>query len=221
MRHPLRFQIRAFGACLIGALATVTGFLLNEEATARQNAINALLVQEGAGLDRQIRTIAGLETEIASLQARQMAVQALQADRNLPTLLLAALAEQIPEGMVLGKLSQTDNIVTLSGHAKSNEQVATLLRNLGHVPALFTMPEVIEVAAALVGAPGKDQRRVFQFSIKVRVSETSKASNKHLTGTSTPLDRPLDGVLPQIAASAAQAAIQGAKALRDPKGAGL
>ena len=52
-------------------------------------------------LDTEIKDIAGLQAQIASLRARQTAVENLQADRNMPVHLLNEVVSRLPEGIYL------------------------------------------------------------------------------------------------------------------------
>ena len=137
-----------------------------------------MLQSEIKRFDEQIKDIAGLESEIAALRARQQAVEDLQADRNLPVHLLTEVVRQLPDGVFISSLKQEGQTVTLIGTAQSNERVSELLRSLGNNTPWFSKPELIEIIAGSVTLAPRDQRRVANFTIRVglvRASEAEKA----------------------------------------------
>jgi len=169
------FNVSMGVAALVGGLLAGGAYLwLNAEISAQQDS-NQLLSTEIAKLERQIKEIAGLETEIAALKARQQAVEDLQSDRNLPVHLLTELVRQLPDGIYVSKMSQLDQVVTLNGTAQSNERVSELLRNLGTNTPWFSKPELVEIVAGTVALPSKEQKRVANFVIKVRLVRSSEA----------------------------------------------
>ena len=76
----------------------------------------------------------------------------------------------------------------MNGTAQSNERVAELFRNLASNTPWFTKPELVEIVSGTVALSPKDQKRVSNFVIKVRLvraSEAEKAIAKEL-GVSAP-----------------------------------
>jgi len=126
-------------------------------------------------LDGQIKDIAGLEAEIAALLARQQAVENLQADRNLPVHLLTELVNQLPDGVFIASMRQDNQIVTLQGTAQSNERVSELLRNLANNTPWFAKPELVEIVAGSVALSPREQKRVSNFTVRVRLVRASEA----------------------------------------------
>ena len=76
---------------------------------------NQFLQTEIAKLDAEIKDIASLQQQIASLRARQTAVEDLQADRNLPVHMLEELVTQLPEGVYLNTIRQENLSILLTG----------------------------------------------------------------------------------------------------------
>jgi len=144
-----------------------------------QQARNQMLVAETKKLEAQIKDIASLQEEIAALRARQQAVEDLQADRNIPVHLLNELVRQLPEGVYLTSMRQNGDVVGLTGVAQSNERVSELLRNLGNSSPWLVKPELVEITAGTVALSSRDQRRVANFNMRVRLlrsSEVQKAA---------------------------------------------
>jgi type IV pilus assembly protein PilN len=152
-----------------------------------QQARNQVLSTEIKRLEGQIKDIATLQEEIAALRARQQAVEDLQADRNMPVHLLNELVRQLPDGVYVNNVRQTNNTVAISGVAQSNERVSELLRNLGSNSPWFTRPELLEIVAGNISLGKTDQRRVANYKVTVkllRASEAQKAASAASAATS-------------------------------------
>lgn len=169
------FNLSLGASALLGGLIAGLVFLWYQAQITGQQDKNQLLQTEIKLFDNQIKDIAGLEAEIAALRARQQAVEDLQADRNLPVHLLTELVNQLPDGVYISSMKQDNQLVTLQGVAQSNERVSELLRNLGTHTPWFAKPELIEIVAGSVTLPPKDQRRVSNFTIRVRLVRASEA----------------------------------------------
>ena len=89
--------------------------------------------------------------------------------------MLAEIVNQLPDGVYISKLVQQDQIVTLNGTAQSNERVAELFRNLAANTPWFAKPELVEIVAGTVTIPPKEQKRVSNFVIKVRLVRATEA----------------------------------------------
>jgi len=154
---------------------------------ADQQARNMVLASEIKRLETQIKDIATLQSEIAALRARQQAVEDLQADRNMPVNLLNELVKQTPDGVYITNLRQDNQTVSIQGVAQSNERVSELLRNLGNNSPWLTKPELVEITAGTVSITARDQRRVSNFTMRVRMlraSDLAKASAAAASGAS-------------------------------------
>jgi type IV pilus assembly protein PilN len=169
------FNVSLGLAALLGGLVAGAIFLWYQTEISDQQNSNSILKTEITKLEGQIKDIAGLETEIAALKARQQAVEDLQSDRNLPVHLLTELVQQLPDGVFIGKMVQADQSVTISGTAQSNDRVSELLRNLGNNTPWFAKPELIEIVAGSLTLPTKEQKRVSNFVIKVRLVRATEA----------------------------------------------
>jgi len=162
-------------SALVGGLLAGAIFLWYKSEISAQQSSNSILAAEISKLDGQIKDIAGLETEIRALKARQQAVEDLQSDRNVPVHLLTEIVKQLPDGIFISKMSQIDQTVTFNGTAQSNERVSELLRNLANNTPWFSKPELVEIVAGSLTLPTKEQKRVSNFVIKVRLVRASEA----------------------------------------------
>ena len=172
-------------SALLGGLIAGGIFLWYQAQLSGQQGRNLVLQNEIKRFDSQIKDIAGLESEIAALRARQQAVEDLQADRNLPVHLLTELVKQLPDGVYITSMRQDNQSVTLQGVAQSNERVSELLRNLGNNTPWFAKPELVEIVAGSVTLPPKDVRRVSNFTIRIKLVRASEAE-KMLVSSSAP-----------------------------------
>ena len=181
------FNISLGASALVGGLIAGAIFAWYTAAISAQEDINQLLKTEITKLEGQIKDIDGLETEISALRARQQAVEDLQSDRNLPVHLLTELVNQLPDGVYVKQMTQTDQVVSIQGVAQSNERVSELLRNLATNTPWFSKPELIEIVSGTVELSKRDQRRVSNFTIRVRLvraSEAEKTADKPAAGAS-------------------------------------
>lgn len=177
------FNISLGASALIGGLLAGIIFLWYQAQISGQQEKNQLLKTEIKRFDEQIKDIAGLEAEIAALRARQQAVEDLQADRNLPVHLLTELVKQLPDGVYIASMRQENQVVTLQGVAQSNERVSELLRNLGNKTPWFSKPELIEIVAGSVALTPRDQRRVANFRVRVRLMRASEAEKMRVAAS--------------------------------------
>lgn len=180
------FNLALGVAALLGGIVAGSIFLWYQAAITQQQDNNLILESEIKKLEGQIKDIAGLESEIAALRARQQAVEDLQSDRNLPVHLLTELVTQLPDGVYINKMTQQEQQVTLTGVAQSNERVSELLRSLANNTPWFAKPELIEITAGSAAISAKEQKRVYNFTIRVklvRASEAEKAVAKASAAT--------------------------------------
>jgi type IV pilus assembly protein PilN len=162
-------------SALIGGVIAGAIYLWYAAQISNQQSRNLVLQNEIKRLENQIKDIASLQAEIAALRARQQAVEDLQADRNMPVNLLNELVKQLPDGVYILTLKQENQTVSLQGVAQSNERVSELLRNLANNSPWLTKPELVEITAGTVALTPRDQRRVANFTMRVRLLRASEA----------------------------------------------
>ncbi|MEO6896607.1 MAG: PilN domain-containing protein, partial [Caldimonas sp.] len=130
---------------------------------------NRFLTTEIAKLDIQIKDIASLKSEIASLKARQKAVEDLQIDRNVPVHVLNELVRQVPEGIYITSLKQDGQTLGIAGVAQTQERVSELLRNTAYNSEWLVKPELVESKATTVLGANKEQKRLFDFGVRLTI----------------------------------------------------
>lgn len=166
----------ALGASAVaGALIGGGVYLWYQNEISGQQDRNAFLSAEIKKLDNEIKEVATLQEEIAALRARQQAVENLQSDRNLPVHLLNEAVLQLPDGLYLKGIKQESQSVLLSGVAQSNERVSELLRNLARNSQWVSKPELIEIVASNLALTQREQRRVYNFTVRVQLQRASGA----------------------------------------------
>lgn len=169
-----------------GVFVSLLVFALYQARIDMQEKRNALLSSEIKVLDEQIKEIATLQAELDGLKARQMGVESLQADRNMPVYLLDEMAKQLPDGVYLTSLRQDGSNISLTGVAQTQERVSELLRNFSGKSEWITQPQLVEIVAANVNVGPKDQRRAYNFTMRVvlkRVTSDSAADPANKAGT--------------------------------------
>jgi type IV pilus assembly protein PilN len=97
-------------------------------------------------------------------------------------------------------MTQVDQLVTIVGVAQSNERVSELLRNLANNTPWFSKPELVEIVAGSVSLSAREQKRVANFTIRVRLVRSSEAE-KSAAAASAPAVKAAASA-PALAASA-------------------
>ena len=174
-RRRENFQATMLASALIGLMIAGAIYWWFQMQIEEQQGKNQFLQSEIKLLEGQIKEIATIEEEIAALRARQKAVEDLQSDRNLPVHLLSELVQQLPDGVYITALKQTNQSVELQGMAQSNERVSEMLRNLSNNTPWLSKPELVEIVAANVALTPRDQRRVSAFNLRFQLMRSSEA----------------------------------------------
>lgn len=168
-RRKQAFFVGLGMSAAIGVGIVVAALLLLQYLTSEQQRRNQYLGAEIGRLEVQIKDIANLRAEIESLKSRQKAVEDLQTDRNTPVHLLNELASTVPEGIYLTTIRQADKIVTISGIAQTNERISEFLRNVSRNSEWLEKPELVESKVANLSTNDRDQKRLFDFSMRVSI----------------------------------------------------
>ena len=144
---------------------------------------NQLLKTKIAELDAQIKEIDRLRDQIQQVLARKQVVETLQSNRNEAVHLLDQLVRQLPEGVYLQSVKQTDKKVQIVGFAQSNARVSTLMRNIEGSPWL-ERPSLVEIKLVNVPAQGRTPaQQLNQFTLNF---EIRRATPETVAGTLAP-----------------------------------
>ena len=166
-RRQRRQQFYALSAAMIvlGALIGFAVHMVYSGHIERQQARNDFLKAEIAKLDRDIAEIRRLREQIDAMLSRKQVIESLQSTRAETVHLFNELAQQMPDGVYLKSIKQTDRRVTLVGYAQSNARVSHLMRNLESSPFL-EQPVLVEAKAANI-----DNRRVSEFTLGIGIRQ--------------------------------------------------
>jgi type IV pilus assembly protein PilN len=176
-RQRKRAYFVSLAACALAGLVVVgVWYSVLGQMTSAQESRNAFLKAEIDRLDTQIKDIATLRAEIDALTARKKAVEDLQNDRNVPVYLLNELVKQTPEGVYLTTIRQTGQVVAITGLAQTNERVSEFLRNTLYNSTWLERPELVEIRASAANPGTRDQRRLYDFSMRVTIKRQQSAA---------------------------------------------
>jgi type IV pilus assembly protein PilN len=152
-----------YGLCclilILSGLIVFLGYTLIDGYIAAQQEKNEFLKREILALDKQIDQIKRLREQTQALLSRKQIIESLQRDRSRAVRLLSELVKQLPEGIYIRSIKQTETKVSVNGYAQSSARVSALMRNIEASPWL-ERPLLIEVKASVV-----DKRRVNEFNM--------------------------------------------------------
>jgi type IV pilus assembly protein PilN len=174
-RKKIAFYAGLVVAGIAGLAIVGVWYLVVQQLISGQQQRNTFLQAEISKLDVQIKDIASLKAEIASLKARQKAVEDLQIDRNVPVHVLNELVTQVPEGIYITSIKQDGQFLNLAGIAQTQERVSELLRNTAYNSEWLVKPELIESKATTLQPNTRDQKRLFDFSVRLTIKRPQDA----------------------------------------------
>jgi type IV pilus assembly protein PilN len=169
-------------AALAGVAIVGVWYLVVEQLVAAQQQRNAFLQAEISKLDVQIKDIASLKAEIASLKARQKAVEDLQIDRNVPVFVLNDLVRQVPEGIYVTSVKQDGQNLSVAGIAQTQERVSEFLRNTAYSSEWLVKPDLVESKAAVLQGVNREQKRLFDFSVRLTIKRPQDSASGAASG---------------------------------------
>jgi type IV pilus assembly protein PilN len=167
----------------VGLAIVGVWYLVLQQMTSSQQERNAFLTTEIKKLEVQIKDIATLRGEIEALKARQKAVEDLQIDRNVPVHVLNELVKQTPEGVYFTSVKQDGQTLSVNGVAQTNERVSEFLRNTANNSEWLVRPELVEIR---VSGAGKDQKRLFDFGVRLTIKRPQDKAAEVLAPASAP-----------------------------------
>ncbi len=135
---------------------------------------NTRLEQAIAKLDTEIADIVELKNQINNVLERKRIVENLESNRSQAVVVLDEIARQLPEGLYLTSIRQTENVITLQGVADTNARVATLVRNL-EVSEWLEKPVLIEIKTTTVNNAKQND---FTMNVNLKAQATSQENVK-------------------------------------------
>ena len=150
---------------------------------AEQNKRNKFLTDEIAQLEKQIDEIKKLKEQTQAMLERKKVVESLQTNRTEAVRLLDQLVRQLPEGLYLKSVKQTNDLVNVVGYASSNARVSTLMRNFEASPWLED-PRLVKIEAVRAGSGTANE---FNVTVKLtRPKEEKPAGGPAAPGKPAP-----------------------------------
>jgi type IV pilus assembly protein PilN len=111
-------------------LTAFVGYLLMDSMVGAQKARNARLNEQIAVLDTQIEKINSLEAEKARFISRMEVIEKLQRSRPEIVHVFDEIAKQLPDGVYLTGITQTNGRLKFEGVAQSSTRVSAFMRNI-------------------------------------------------------------------------------------------
>jgi len=168
-RRKIAFFVGLALSAVAGLGVVGAWYLVVEQLVSGQQQRNQFLTAEIKKLEVQIKDIATLRAEIGALKSRQRAVEDLQIDRNVPVHILNELVRQTPEGIYLTSVRQDNQTLAVAGIAQTQERVSEFLRNTAYNSEWLVHPELVESKATTLQGGSRDQKRLFDFSVRLTV----------------------------------------------------
>jgi type IV pilus assembly protein PilN len=189
-RRKAAFFLGLGVAAAAGVLVVVLWYLVLQQLIANQQQRNETLSAAITKLELEIKDIATLRAQIDALKARQKAVEDLQTDRNMPVHVLNELVRQTPEGIYFTLVRQDGQVLNLTGVAQTNERVSELLRNTSNRSEWLSRPELVEIKATNVQTADKEQKRLYEFSMRVSIKRPQDAESQAAAGSAPSASQP-------------------------------
>jgi len=128
--RKLAFGVAIGGATLAALLAAGATWMMVGSMIDAQDSRNERLREEIKVLDKQIEEINALESSKQKFIARMEIIEKLQRSRPEIVHLFDEIVRQLPEGVYLTGVKQTDKRLKFDGVAQSSTRVSTFMRNI-------------------------------------------------------------------------------------------
>jgi type IV pilus assembly protein PilN len=128
--RKLGFAVALGGGTVAAAVAAFAAYLMLGSMIDAQDGRNEMLRGEIKQLDKQIEEINNLESAKQKFIARMEIIEKLQRSRPEIVHLLDEIVRQLPEGVYLTSVRQTDKRLKFDGVAQSSTRVSTFMRNI-------------------------------------------------------------------------------------------
>jgi type IV pilus assembly protein PilN len=186
MRQRAQF-FRFMGlSCAVGLFGAFVAAAVFDSQIAGQRESNDLSKVEIKMLDVKIKQVAALQKDIAELKKRKQALDDLQFERFLPVHLMNALTAHLTDGILLTKVLQSTEGISISGDALSSDSVFEWMTHLTQKSDFFSKPELLEMRLGNSDGGTSLKTPIFRFSLRVKLQTTATATT---TSTSTGLPK--------------------------------
>ncbi|RKG33642.1 hypothetical protein D7V21_08930 [Acinetobacter guerrae] len=136
LREQRKKQFIAFSAAVavLGVMTVVLAWLFYDHKLNDQEQANQLVISTNQNLDKQLKSLDGLQERRNAIVERMKLIQGLEGQRPVTVRLIDELVRVTPSNMYLTKFSRVGDKFTIEGKAESPNTVAELLRNLEASP---------------------------------------------------------------------------------------
>lgn len=128
--RKLKFLVALGGAAVAAILTAFVGYLMMDSMVSAQKARNAKLTEQIKVLDLQIEKINSLEAEKSRFISRMEVIEKLQRSRPEIVHVFDEIAKQLPDGVYLTGITQSNGRLKFEGVAQSSTRVSAFMRNI-------------------------------------------------------------------------------------------
>ena len=93
----------------------------------------------------------------------------------MPVHVLNELVRQVPEGIYITAVKQDGQNLNVAGIAQTQERVSEFLRNTAYSSEWLVKPELVESKAHRLQGANREQKRLFDFSVRLTVKRPQDA----------------------------------------------
>jgi type IV pilus assembly protein PilN len=104
----------------------------------------------------------------------------------VPVHLLNELVKQTPEGIYFKTIKQDGQSLTVAGIAQTQERISELLRNTAYSSEWLVRPELVESKSTTAQGANREQRQLFEFSMRLNVKRPQDAASAPAAAASIP-----------------------------------
>jgi type IV pilus assembly protein PilN len=148
LREELKkqFIIITVAVALVSTILVGLSWFVMQSNIEHQQTRNDYVQTEINRVSSQVKEIKQLKAKRAQMLERMRVIQNLQGNRPVIVNMFDELVRIVPDGVFFAKVSTTDNRISITGTAESNNRVASLMRNIDR-SAWFTSPSLTQVTA--------------------------------------------------------------------------
>ena len=153
--------------------------LIYKERISTQLARNDYLQQNITDANTQISNLSSSEKTLSELQQEQQAIQQLENNHYIPVIIMGHLSQLMPNEIYLTKLERSDQDITLTGKALSNDQITSFLQNINKSD-IFSNPLLNQIKST-----SSDEGHVFKIQLKTQSNDSINDPTKNPTEGNT------------------------------------
>lgn len=178
----------AIGFCVVICLIIHSLFARQ---LSRQLVVNDYLSQQITTVDQQIIDVSGIKQQKNDLLRRLEIIHALQTSRVLLVAMFNNFANILPNGIYITSIKKDHNLITITGKARSNQQVSELMKNIDASPS-FSDPILTEIQdnTANTQNPPSILDEVYSQGFQLEMNQTSLEEDTSTSSAETNAQSP-------------------------------